>query len=246
MNFMKKAALGCILLVCILCTSAVPYRDSIPSWMIPLREAVYEQKLGVAGVTPLYTQAKADAEASLSGAALYAALSRIDYFRARVYAFNGWKEEAIQYYQSGQELAEQSLDIEETADGWAMRGTCLSELCTLKSVAWVIANGLNVEAYAKKALALDKRNAVAKYLIACRWAYAPGIIGDPPRGVRELSAMLDGSTDLQKDDLFNVYGGMAYAYLRMKDKEKARICIEECLALYPTNQYAGVELKGQL
>jgi tetratricopeptide (TPR) repeat protein len=226
----------------------IVYNDSLPSFLIGLRDAVYEQKLGVEGIIPLYNQAKGAAN-SLSGTARLIALSRCEYYLGRSYAYYKQSEPAMQCYQNGMDLAQQSLDLEKTADGWAMLGTNLSELCTLKPKTWVMTNGLKVMTYANNALRLDPKNAIGKYLNACRWAYAPFPLGDPGKGEEMLEAMLDGKTNLQKHDLFDVYTGLAYACNRQfgsSHKREAAEWLDKALKIYPSNKFAGEELKGQL
>jgi hypothetical protein len=101
-----------------------------------------------------------------------------------------------------------------------------------------MANGLKVEENAKKALALDGRQAASMYLLSSRWAFGPTPFGNPNRGVSELSAILDGRANLEKDDYFNVYSGIAYAYLRLKKKADAAVWVNKALELYPTNKFA--------
>jgi hypothetical protein len=76
------------------------------------------------------------------------------------------------------------------------------------------------------------------YMIASRWAFGPKPFGKPERGVTELSAMLDGRADLEKDDYFNIYSGVAYAYLRLKKKADAVSWANKALEMYPTNKFA--------
>jgi hypothetical protein len=112
------------------------------------------------------------------------------------------------------------------------------QACMLKSRAWVMANGLKVEQNAKKALALDSRNAACLYMVASRWVFGPGAFGNPKRGITELEAILADEASLQKDDLFNVYSAMGYAYIRIKKNQEALPWIKKSLALYPTNKFA--------
>jgi opacity protein-like surface antigen len=99
-------------------------------------------------------------------------------------------------------------------------------------------NGLKVEENAKRGLELDSRHAACMYMIASRWAFGPKPFGKPERGVTELSAMLNGKADLEKDDYFNVYSGIAYAYLRLKKKAEAVTWVNKALEIYPTNKFA--------
>jgi hypothetical protein len=227
--------------------AAETYQDSSPQWLTALRDAYYAS-LPVEQAEPLYRTAKARAEASLSGAGLYTALSACEYYMGRIYQdFKAADDEALeQYFQAGYDNAQKSLDAKETAQGWRWLGANLSQLCTVKSVGWVMSNGLDVARHAKKALALDPKLAAAQFLICARWVYGPGILGRPTKGIEQLTAMLNGDYVMEKSDLFDVYTGMAYAWLRKDNNQKAAEWMVKALTLYPTNRYVGEELKGML
>jgi tetratricopeptide (TPR) repeat protein len=225
--------------------NADAYHDTLPQWLIPLRDAVYEQSLGVNGAYPLFEMALAEAE-KLSGADKFNMRSRCEYLIARVYQYNKNKDKALEFYQKGYDDAKRALDEQKTAAGWTNLGINLSQLCTLKSTVWVMAHGLDVEKNAKNALALDPRNAKARFLVAARWVYAPKPFYDLDKGVTMMKDMLEGAYDLERDDLFNVYSAIAYAYIQAKNKNAAREWLDKSLTVFPTNKYAGEELKGQL
>jgi hypothetical protein len=108
-----------------------------------------------------------------------------------------------------------------------------------------MANGLKVEENAKKARQLDSRNAGALYLLASRWAFGPGIFGDPRRGITELEAILNGSADLQRDNYFNVYSALGYANMRLNRNQEALSWVQKSLVQYPTNKFA-LDLQSQI
>lgn len=227
-------------------SGASEYGDILPSWFIPLRDAVYEQKLGADEVYPIYLQTRKKCESELSGDALGTALSRCDYFMGRVYQFYKLDDKALALYESGYDAAKKALSVKESAAAWELSASHLSQLCMLKSYAFVMKNGLDVEKFCKNALKLDKKNAPAYYMIASRWVYAPWPLNDTPKGITMMKEMLDGRAALQKDDLFNVYSAIAYAYIRDKNKTEAKIWLDKSLEIYPTNKYVGVELKAKL
>lgn len=237
--------MSAVLVVLALPLTAQSYRDTIPQWLIPLRDALYEQVLPSAAALPIYNAAKNKAQSELSGAEQLSILSRCDYFMGRIYQLYKENDKALKCYQTGLDAAERSLDIKETAIGWEMRAANLSQMCMLKPKAWVMANGLNVEKFSKNALKLDSRNAPAQYMIASRWVYAPWPFNDTPKGIKMMKEILTGAYDLQKDDLFNAYVALAYAYLHDNNKSEALVWIAKALSIYPTNKYIGVELKSK-
>jgi tetratricopeptide (TPR) repeat protein len=228
-----------ILLFIGFCAIAFPVAaKNIPDWFIPLREAIFEQTLNADAVLPFYRDALRRTEASLSGPERDAMLSRGEYLMGRAYQEEERKEEALACYERGITLAERSVAAAPTAEGYEMLSANYGQACMLKPTGWVMANGLKVEQYARKALELDPRNAAARYFIASRWVFGPGILGNPQRGIRDMEAILDGGADLGKDDFFNVYSAIAYAYIRLKKHQEALPWINRALGLYPTNKFA--------
>jgi tetratricopeptide (TPR) repeat protein len=214
------------------------YGEAVPQWFVPLREAVYNQAVPAGQIEPLYREAVKKAEADLSGADLQALLSRCEYMLGKAYQLEERNDEAIACFEKGIALAEQSIAIKPTAAAYELIAAHYGQACLIKSQGWVMANGLKVEQNAKKALALDPRNAASLYMVASRWVFGPGVFGNPKKGITELEAILEGGANLQKDDLFNVYSAMGYAYIRLKKNQDARPWIQKSLTLYPTNKFA--------
>ncbi|MDR2101939.1 MAG: tetratricopeptide repeat protein [Treponema sp.] len=221
------------------------YAESLPDWFLPLREAIYEQKLMADEVLPLYREVKRRAEENLSGQQLYLMLSRCEYMMGRVYLYETRKDEALARFDEGMAQAQRSLDTAASPEGWVMLAENLSQSCSLRTVGYVIRNGPQVERYAEKALALDAGNTAAQILIASRWVYAPSPFNNLKRGIQMMEDILNNfDTRLQKDDRFNVYSAIGYAYLKQKKSQEAKTWLQRSLAVYPTNQYVQ-ELLGE-
>jgi tetratricopeptide (TPR) repeat protein len=165
-------------------------------------------------------------------------LSRCEYMMGRVYQYEERKEEAIRCYENGVAWAEKANAEIPTADAYEMLASNIGQQCMLRPFPWVMANGLKVEENAKKGLKLNSRHATCMYMIASRWAFGPSPFGNPQRGITELNTMLNGAADLEKDNYFNVYSGLGYAYLRLKKKTDAAVWITKALEIYPTNKFA--------
>jgi tetratricopeptide (TPR) repeat protein len=227
-----------ILPLMFLATGFVLYGETVPQWFVPLRDAVYGQAIHAEQIEPLYREAVKKAEADLAGEDLQVLLSRCEYMLGKAYQMDGRNDEAIACYEKGIALAEESIAMRPTAAAYEMLSAHYGQACMVKSQGWVMANGLKVEQNAKKALALEPRNAACLYMVASRWAFGPGVFGNPKRGITELEAILEGGADLQKDDLFNVYSALGYAYIRLNKNQDALPWIEKSLALYPTNKFS--------
>jgi tetratricopeptide (TPR) repeat protein len=207
-----------------------------------LRDAVYGGTSSAASIEQLGGGIEARAKMELSGTDLYNTLSYCKFLIATAYLNEKNNDKALQNFQQGLDYADTSVTIEPSSEGYRMKSENISQLCILNSTAWVIANGLKVEAFAKKGLEYDSRNAACGYLIAARWVYAPAPFSNIKKGISQMEQILSGSYDLQKDDLFNVYYSIAYAYNRAKQADKAKPWLEKALSLYPSNKNA-LELK---
>ena len=213
----------------------------LPEWLVPLRDAIYEQKLKADEIGPLYRAAQTATREQCSGTAQDLALSRCEYLMGRAFQYEKRNNEARVHYNEGMRLAEKALEAEPSAEGWLMRAENLSQACALGPLSFAIGNGLNVEKFAKNALALNSRNAAAQYIVAARWVYAPSPLHNHKRGIEMMQAILvDG--DMEKDDLFNVHLAIGYAYIQQKKYDEARPWIVKALAIYPTNKFAAEQL----
>ena len=215
-----------------------PAAERLSPLLIPLREAVYEQKLTADEVRPLYLAAKAAVTGHYYGATRYIALSRCEYFMGRVLQFEKRNSEAATHYAEGLRLAETALEIAPSAGAWVMMAENLSQSCVVRSNAFAMRHGLNVERYAKNALAIDRRNAAAQYIVAARWVYAPSPFNNLRRGIEMMKAVIT-EGDMDKDDRFNVYSAIGYAYIKQRRHTDARPWLQKSLEIYPSNQFAA-------
>ena len=230
-----------VLILFMLAGSIGLWAENLPQWMIPLREAVYEQELSAGEIRPLYLAAKAQAQTQFSGGALDLALSRCEYFMGRAFLYYEQKSEAFSHFQEGMRLAERALAVEPSSEGWLMRAENLSQACALGPLSFAIGNGLNVEKFAKNALAINSRNAAAQYIVAARWVFAPAPLSNHKRGIEMMQAILVNG-DMEKDDRFNVHLAIGYAYIQQKKYDEARPWLLKSLEIYPTNKFAAEQL----
>ena len=212
--------------------------------MVPLREAIYEQRLTANQVRPVYETAKSAAQSNLSGAALDAALSRCEYFMGRALHYENRTREATVHYEEGMRLAQRALEAAPSAEAWVIRAENLSQRCAIGPWTFTVANGLDVERFARNALTLNRRNAAAQILIAARWVYAPAPFNNINRGITMMRAILE-EGDVGKDDLFNVYFGIGwgYAQLGQRNHAEARTWFLLAQGIYPTNKSVAEQLQ---
>jgi len=232
-----------ILSLLLLITGVSVSGETSPDWFIPLRDAIYEQQLTANEIEPLYREISNRAKTTLSGAAQYVMLSRIEYMMGRAYQYEDRRNEAIARYDEGIRMAERALEIQPSAQAWVMLAENISQSCVVRPASYAMANGLRVERYARNALAIDSKNAAAQFLIAARWVYAPSPFHNYRRGIDMLSVIPDES-NMEKDDMFNVYLAMGYAHIRRRNNNEARSWLRRALEIYPTNKYAQSLLSG--
>jgi tetratricopeptide (TPR) repeat protein len=209
----------------------------LPDWFVPLRDAVYEQRLRAGDMLPLFREAERRAETSLSGRDRYIMLSRCEYMMGRAYQYEERKAEAAARYEQGIAWAEKSLEAGASAEGWRMLAENIAQSCVVRPPSYALLHGLKIEKYAQNALALDGQNGAARYLLAARYVYAPPPFSDYQRGIAMMLAILEGENRLLRDDLFNLYSAIGYAWIKQKKYAQARPWLEKSLGLYPTNRF---------
>ena len=156
----------------------------------------------------------------------------------RAYQFEERNREAADRYREGIRWAEMALEAQESSEAWQMLAENLSQLIAARSsTAFAMANGLRVERYARNALAINSRNAAAQYMIAARWVFAPSPFNNLRRGITMMRAILT-EGDMDKDDRFNVYSAIGFAYIQLRRPDDARPWLQRALEVYPTNQFA--------
>ena len=212
--------------------------ESLPQWLIPLREAVYEQQLNAQEIRPLYLEAKTQTQTQLTGSALDLALSRCEYFMGRALLYEKQSSEAAVHYHEGLRLSEKALTAEPSAEAWLLRAENLSQLCSIGPWTFTVSNGLDVEKFAKNALAINSRNAAAQYIVAARWVFAPAPFHNHKKGI-SMMMEIPNNGDMDKDDRFNVHLAIGYAYIQQRKFDDARPWLLRALEVYPTNKYAA-------
>ena len=220
--------------------SSALFGQDLPDYFTQLRDALYSQDLSSTEISSLYTTAEQQANSQLTGVDLNVMLSRCENIMARSLLYEQKKTEADPYLVKGMDYAQKSLDQSPSSEGWRMLAENLSQLCTVRSVAWVMKNGLDVEKYSKNALKLDPGNTAAQYMIAARYVYAPAPFYNYNKGIKMMQDIIDNYDNrLQKDDRFNVYSSIGYALAKQKNNADAKPWLQKALALYPDNKFIG-------
>jgi tetratricopeptide (TPR) repeat protein len=167
--------------------------------------------------------------------------SRLEHLLARFYSVGGDKKKAAEHGERGLALIEQALMEGSFSDGWRMKGELLGQLCLLKGLRFLLANGTKPEEYAQEALRMDPGNAAAQVLVASRKIYPPSLFGGNPRlGLRLMQKALAMRPD-HPEDLFDIYSGLGQACRKLRDFSAARRWFGEALELFPGNAFVRAE-----
>ena len=241
----KMSKVIVFLFIVMLSTAPLLPGEELPDWFTPLRDAIYSQNQSSMEIAVLYSIARERANEELYGVKLAVMLSRCEYMMGRSYVDEENKKEAAACFEKGLRYAQESLDLRATPEGWQMMADNISYLCSVKSMAFIMANGLKVDRYSKNALKLDSGNTTAQFLVAARWVYAPTPLHNYRRGLAMMEAIArDYDHRLQKDDRFNVYLAIGDAHNQQKRKEEAKIWYLKAKEIYPENKRVNGMLSG--
>jgi tetratricopeptide (TPR) repeat protein len=208
----------------------------MPTWLIPLRDAVYNQEANSDRIMARYREARSTAIRTLNRVPRYLALSRGEYLLGLHYWHQGRELAAALRFTEGAALAREALTLFPTAGGWCALAENTLHLGLVQGMderaAWD-----RVEAYARNALALDRQNARARYLAAARGVYAPAHCNDPRQGMELMEELLL-SRPASPDPalLFDIYLAAGYGYFQQKRYPAAEDWWKKAEALYPDNQ----------
>jgi len=234
---MRKFTLRFLLAVSLAVFSAFSV-GALPDWQFDLREAVMGHTHSADEIKPLYERAVREAKLSLTGVELDLSLSRSELLMGQALLDEERNAEARPYFAEGLRLAQKAQETSNSAEAWVLMSENVSRLCQIGPLGFTMSNGLNVEKWARNALAIDPRNAAAQRLIASRWVFGPGILGNPKRGVEMMMAILEDG-DMGKDDYFNVYSAIGYGYLQLRMPADAKPWLLRALEYYPTNKFVN-------
>lgn len=151
---------------------------------------------------------------------------------------------AASCFDKGIAHAQSAMKLQNGSDAMTIYVQCLSSNCTVKQTSYVIANGLKVQAYSKKALTKDAENATAAYYAWAQDLYAPEFFANYKRGFQKMySNFTNEALHFEKFDRFSYMTAIAYAYNKLNDKANAIEWYKKALEVYPKNHGANETLK---
>ena len=151
---------------------------------------------------------------------------------------------AGRYFDMAIEKCQKALEIRKGSDGYSTLAQCISMNCTAKNVAYVLANGLKVRAYAKKAVALDYSNGLGQFMIIAQDAYAPWPFCKLRSSRKALLRILDDKyIRIERFDYQMIYAAVGYTFYKQKKWDKSIEWNKKILELYPMNFAARQMIK---
>lgn len=152
------------------------------------------------------------------------------------------RAEAMTWFEKAVVRAKKAMAVKEGPDAMSIYAQAVSANCTVKTVAYVLANGLKIGQYAKKAVKIDPTNGTAWFSVNAQDVYAPGIFGNANRGRKTMIQYLnDDNLVKEKFDYFNFTCAVAYTYYRQNKFSDAIIWYKKCQDIFPNN-YAIIDL----
>lgn len=155
-------------------------------------------------------------------------------------------ERAGQVFDRAVALSESALALRKGSDAYTVLSQSVSENCMAKNVSYVLANGLKVRAFAKKAVKADYSNGTAHFLVIAQDIFAPWPFSKLRSGRKKLLAVLDDKyIRIEKSDRLSLCSAMGYSYFKQKKWSKAEEWYHRALELYPDN-YSVRQMLGKI
>jgi hypothetical protein len=172
-------------------------------------------------------------------------ISRIEYLTAKSLNDSGDKKKAIPHFEAAIEAGKRSMAAGEHPAGLMAVTKPLSELCIIKDVGYLIANGPKIAQNANKVLAMKPGHIGATLALAASKAYPPPVFGgNAQEAVDKATALILNHRDgFEKDELFDIRVCIGTAIAKLDRKEEARLWFTAALELYPHNAYPKAELE---
>jgi tetratricopeptide (TPR) repeat protein len=153
-----------------------------------------------------------------------------DYYSAR--------ENALEMYTRAHRLAERYLRLSFDSRGCRLYAEVAGQMVLLNDIGFLIKTGPQIRKYIEKAIELDPSNTKARILYAGEKIYTPRLFGGNPKEGIEMLLEIDTSCERDREDRFNIYSGIGYAYAALGERNQARRWFLRAGEVYPGNVFA--------
>jgi len=239
--------------------------DTANSITAPLRDAVYNHSLSESEIRSLYRSSLARIESEISSVTLVLHTEALThYYLGRYYQAIKTRNEMIAYaedlrnhkylalrkyytdrdaalaaYNLARSAAESYLELKPGAEAHSLYGEILGQMLFLGTAGQALSIGPKARKHVKTALELDSHHIKALIQEASRLAYSPSNYGGDPEGARNLYREILRIGSVDKEDLFNIYGGFAMAAFMEGHDDESISWFNEASMLYPGNVFVS-------
>lgn len=146
-------------------------------------------------------------------------------------------DDIIALYEESMAFAEQYMADGRDARGVRLYTESLSQLSTLKTLGFLMANGPKIQPLAEEAVSLNPDDPKARMILASRYVYSPSVWGgDPDRGIAMIEE-IKARGGLDREARHNTAVGIGFAHTMAERWEEAVPYFREALEVYPGNVY---------
>lgn len=160
----------------------------------------------------------------------------------RYLALKGYYQErdsAMAAYREARIDAECYLKFVPGAEAHRLYGEILGQMLFLGDIGDVFEIGTKARKNVRIALDIDPSLTKARIQEASRLAYSPARYGGDPDEARKMYRRILRDGEVDREDLFNIYGGFAMASFMEEQDEDALYWFEEALDIYPGNVFSA-------
>lgn len=152
-------------------------------------------------------------------------------------------KETLKLYGNVRAYLDRYLELSPDSGGHRLYGEVLGQIILLEDFGFLLKHGPTIPDYIETSLALDPDNVKARILEAGEKIYSPRLFGgNPNKGIDMLLSLLDGGITNghgpDREDLFNIYSGIGYAYAVLGKNNDALLWFRKALRIYPGNVFA--------
>ncbi|MBN2651167.1 MAG: tetratricopeptide repeat protein [Spirochaetales bacterium] len=212
--------------------------ESFSETLAEFRDLVYAQEQGIEVVQPLFNEVVQEIEAaSLSEVDKYLWLGQAQFFYGRFFRMNNILDRAGVELDKAMELIDKSLAIKVTSEGCRIKTDIYGQFVAYKDRNYILKVGLKMRKLAEDAVKLDPSNGKAWLVHSYSFAFPPKIVGGDPHKALEYLDKAMQMSNIELDDLHNIYKTRGICYQRLGDKEQALFWLYKAKEIYPENWY---------
>ena len=160
-------------------------------------------------------------------------LARVELYRGRIALDTESKSSARAYFERSMELAEQSIEIEESAEALRVLSDAGSSWMITKGLGGIIKMAPQVQGWSARAVEKDPDNALAIIISTQGQINAPKSAGGNPDEAARRLVLLNSRTDLGDIERFWARVSLSQAYDKLKRRDDAALWCRKATEIFP-------------